>query len=83
VPEELRVMRPEGPRNFGLALIGAGVISPAVFTWQYRVAIRQMRSDFAQLAGGVGRPLVAPVYIVAGAVLLIGVAAFVTVYIRL
>ena len=84
VPDELRVLRPESPRNLGLALIGAGVISLAVFTWQYNVAIRALRSgDFAPLAGDAGRLLLPPVYIVAGAVLLIGVAAFITIFMRL
>ena len=83
-PEGMRVMRPEGPRDFGLALIGAGVISLALFTWQYNVAIRNMRKgEFAPLAGDAGRPLLAPVYIVAGAVMLIGVAAFATIFMRL
>jgi putative membrane protein len=83
-PEGLRVMRPEGPRDFGLALIGAGVVSLAVFTWEYSVAMRHMRKGvFAPLAGEAGRPLLAPVYIVAGAVILIGVAAFVTIFMRL
>jgi len=84
VPEELRVLRPEGPRNFGLALIGAGVISLTVFTWQYHSAVQRLRSGaYEQLVGEIGRPLFAPVYIVAGTVLLIGVAAFATVYARL
>jgi inner membrane protein YidH len=84
VPENLRVMHEEGPRNFGLALIGAGVISLALFTWQYNASVRQLRRGvFGSLAGDAGRSMFAPVYIVAGAVLLIGVAAFVTIYMRL
>lgn len=84
VPAEQRLMRPEGPRNFGLALIAAGVVSLAVFTWQYHVAaVHLRRGPYAPLAGEAGRPLLAPVYIVAAAVLLIGVAAFVTIYMRL
>src|SRR5579871_2130087 len=43
VPEELRFMRPQAPRNFGLALIAAGVASLAVFTWQYHIAADSMR----------------------------------------
>jgi len=84
VPENLRVMRPEGPRDFGLALIAAGVASLIIFTWQYRVADAEMRSgEFAAIA--VRRPhrMVAPVYIVAVVVTVIGIAAFVTVYMRL
>jgi putative membrane protein len=84
VPEHLRLLRQESPRNFGLALIGAGVISLAVYTWQYSRAVRNLYSGvFAPLAGDMGRPLLSPVYIVAGAVLVIGVAAFLTIYMRL
>ncbi len=83
-PEGLRVMRPEGPRDFGLALIGVGVLSLAVFTWQYNVAVRHLRTGvYALLVGDSARPLLAPVYLVAGAVMLIGVAAFVTIFMRL
>ncbi|HEY1927615.1 MAG TPA: DUF202 domain-containing protein [Caulobacteraceae bacterium] len=83
VPEQLRLMRPEGPRNFGLALIAAGVVSLVMFAWQYHVAANALRKGiYAPLVGEAGRPLLAPVYIVAGAVVLIGVAAFVTVFIR-
>ena len=83
-PISPRVMRPEGPRNLGLALIAAGIISLAIFTWEYHVANRLMRSDvYAPIAGLTGKPIFSPVYIVAGAVLLIGVAAFLTIYMRL
>jgi putative membrane protein len=82
-PAGLRVLRPEGPRNFGMALIAAGVLSLAIFTWEYHVANRLMRSDaYASIAGHVGRPMLLPVYLVAGAVILIGIAAFVTIYLR-
>jgi putative membrane protein len=78
------MMRPEGPRDFGLALIAAGVVSLIAFTWQYHVAILRLRSGvFAPLAGDAGRTLMAPVYIVAVVVILIGIAAFATVYARL
>jgi hypothetical protein len=77
-------MREESPRNLGLALIAAGVISLAIFTWEYHVANRLLRSDvYASIAGLTGKPMFSPIYIVAGAVLLIGIAAFVTIYMRL
>lgn len=83
-PEGMRVMRESGPRNLGLALIAAGVVSLAIFTWQYNVASNLLRKGiYAPLVGTAGRPLIAPVYIVAFAVMLIGVAAFVTIYMRL
>jgi putative membrane protein len=84
VPEEGRLLRPEGPRNLGLALIGAGVISLAIFAWQYRTAVRRLRTGVYQpLVGDARSVMYASVYIVTGAVLLIGVAAFVTVFMRL
>ncbi|HEY2048630.1 MAG TPA: DUF202 domain-containing protein [Caulobacteraceae bacterium] len=84
VPEQVRVMREQGPRNFGLALIAAGVVSLAIFTWQYHVSVNLLRKgDYAPLVGEAGRPLIAPVYIVAVAVILIGMVAFSTVFMRL
>ena len=83
-PGPLRVMREESPRNLGLALIAAGVISLAIFTWEYHAANRLLRSGvYASIAGLTGKPMFSPVYIVAGAVLMIGIAAFVTIYMRL
>src|SRR5215831_1389104 len=38
LPDEVRNVRPEIPRNLGLVLITAGIVSLAVFTWQYRNA---------------------------------------------
>jgi putative membrane protein len=81
-PAGVRMMRASGPRDFGLALIAAGVASLLVFTWQYHVAVVQLRTgEFAAIASK-GQSF-APVYIVAVVVTLIGVAAFVTVYMRL
>jgi putative membrane protein len=78
------VMRAAGPRNFGLALIAAGVVSLIVFVWQYHEAVQRLwKGQFAVLAGDTGQPLLAPVYIVAVAVILIGLAAFVVVFARL
>jgi len=83
-PAGVRAMRAAGPRDFGLALIGAGVLSLALFTWQYHVAVRQLRSGvYAPLAGPRERIMLAPVYIVAVAVILIGLAAFAVIYARL
>jgi putative membrane protein len=83
-PPSVRVMRAAGPRDFGLALIAAGVVSLIVFTWQYHVAVMDLRTgEFAAIAGPNQKRSFAPVYIVAVVVTLIGVAAFVTVYMRL
>jgi putative membrane protein len=81
-PEELRRVRPETPRNLGLALIAAGVISLVVFTLQYRDASAYMRSgEFAKLA--VGRQMHSSTYLIAFVVIGIGLAAFVSVFARL
>jgi putative membrane protein len=83
-PVELRRLRPETPRNLGLALIAAGVVSLAVFTFQYHRATAYMRSgDYAAIAGMGGRPMHSSTYLVSIVVILIGVAAFVSVFARL
>jgi putative membrane protein len=83
-PEELRHLRPETPRNLGLALIAAGVISLTVFTFQYHRATVYMRSgDYAELAGIGGKTMFPATYIVSVVVILIGVAAFASVFARL
>ena len=72
---------PEAPRNMGLILIAAGVVSLMVFAWQYRVAIVYLRTPpFDALAAD--KQLNASTYIVTFAVLLIGVVAFVSVLFR-
>lgn len=80
LPDALQ-MRPQAPRNLGLLLIAAGVISLALFTWQFRAGSRYMRcSDFEPIA--VTRPMHEATYITSFAVMLIGIAAFVSVLLR-
>lgn len=75
--------RPDLPRNMGLLLIGAGVISLAVFTWQYRRATAYLRGgDFAAIAGKSLRPMHTSTYMITGAVFVIGIAAFLSVLLR-
>jgi putative membrane protein len=81
--EELR-LGVDVPRDLGLLLIGAGVVSLSVFTWQYRVADHYLREgEFAVLTTGRQREMHTSVYLIAFIVLLIGVAAFGCVLIRL
>jgi putative membrane protein len=81
LPEGLRNTRPDVPRNLGLLLIAAGVASLAVFTWQFKVATNYMRGgDFEPIA--VTRQMHTPAYLTAFAVLLIGIAAFISVLLR-
>lgn len=82
-PEALRRLSPEAPRNFGLLLIAAGVVSLAVFTWQYHEARRYLWSEsFKAIAAPDERRLRTPTYATAFAVMLIGVAAFGSVFLR-
>lgn len=77
----------ELPRNLGLVLILAGVLSLAVATWQYRNAMGYLRSDeFSSIAGAEivrGRSsLHTSTYLSALAVMLIGMAAFASVFLN-
>jgi putative membrane protein len=77
----LSEVRAEMPRNLGLVLIAAGVLSLAVFIWQYRVASMHLRSgEFARIAGMGERTMHTAAYIVAFAVMAIGIVAFVSVF---
>ncbi len=81
--------RPEAPRYLGLALIAAGVLSLVISTWQYRRIVHYLwSSQFKPIAGleATGmHPVIAqsPLMAVVIAVMLIGVFAFVSVWIRL
>lgn len=74
------------PQNLGLVLIVAGVLSLAVATWQYRLAMGYLRGgDFKAIAGAdiPGRgSLHTSTYFAAIAVMLIGAAAFVSVFLN-
>ncbi len=73
----------EMARNLGLLLIGAGVISLAVFTWQYHRAIVYFRTgEFTQIGMIRERPMHTSVYLISFTVMLIGVAAFISVFLR-
>lgn len=82
VPEEMRV-GPDVSRDLGLVLIGAGVISLVLFTWRYHLAMVYFRSgELANLATPEARPLHRPTYVVALTVIFIGIAAFISVFLR-
>ena len=82
VPPEMRV-GPDVSRNLGLLLIGAGVLSLVLFTWRYHLAMVYFRSgELASIAAPEARPLHRPTYMVAVTVILIGIAAFVSVFLR-
>jgi putative membrane protein len=70
-------MGPEAPRDVGLMLIGAGVISLVVFLWQFHRAVTHLRSDeYAAIAAVGRRPMHISTYITAIVVILVGIAAF-------
>jgi putative membrane protein len=82
-------LRPEAPRQLGLALIGAGVAALVISTWQYRSIVRYLwSSEFRALAGIESKPMrgviwQTPLMAVTIAVALIGVFAFCAVFFRL
>jgi putative membrane protein len=70
------------PRDFGLLLIGAGVVSLIVFTSQFHFAMVSMHSDeLKPIAPGAKSPQTST-YIISLAVILIGIAAFLGVFFR-
>jgi putative membrane protein len=82
-PEELRIAGINAPRDLGLLLIAAGIVSLSSFIWQYREAVRYMRSgELAILGATLQTPLHRSTYLAAYAVLAIGIAAFVSVVAR-
>jgi putative membrane protein len=78
-----RQIRPEAPRNLGLTLIAAGVVLLGLFLWQYRQMNAYLRNEpFQAVAGVEGRRRPSGAYFAAWVVLLIGVAAFASVFAR-
>lgn len=82
-PVEMRSVRINAPRDLGLMLIGAGVISLFSFIWQYGNAVKYMRSgEFGSLAVTAKNPLHRSTYLAAYTALFIGIAAFVSILAR-
>ena len=83
VPEGMEVLGPHVPRNVGLVLIAAGVVSLLMFTIQYHAAVAYLRAGpFAEIAAAPEKSLHKPTYLVAWAVMLIGVLAFGSVFLH-
>jgi putative membrane protein len=80
--EGFRRVSIEAPRNLGLTLIAAGVGVIAVFLWQFRIGVAYMWQDQFKPIAGAGRRFHSVAYIAGWVVLLIGLAAFVTVFAR-
>ncbi len=82
-PEGVRHLHPQAPRDLGLALILAGIACLGVFTWQFHRGISYLWSaPYRGIAGISHEPGHTPLYAVAGIVLLIGIVAFVSVFVR-
>jgi putative membrane protein len=81
--------RPEAPRYLGLALIAAGVLALVISAWQYRRIVQYLwSSQFKPIAGLETRgmaPIItqSPLLAVVIAVMLIGIFAFVSVWVRM
>jgi putative membrane protein len=66
-----------GPRDVGLILISAGVISLMIFLWQFHRAVAYLRSDdYAAISVASKRPLHTSAYFSALVVTLVGIMAF-------
>lgn len=82
-------LRPQAPRQLGLALIASGVLGLMISLWQYRRLVKYLWSDQFRVLAGLDEknmaPVIAqsPVTAVTIAVLLIGVFAFGAVLFRL
>ena len=82
VPPQFLVLGPHLPRNVGLVMIAAGVGSLALFTWQYRLAVKYLgEGAFAAIALRPRMPLHQLSCLVAGAIMLIGALAFASVFV--
>ncbi|MES1198635.1 MAG: DUF202 domain-containing protein [Pseudomonadota bacterium] len=78
-----RHVGPNTPRNLGLVLIGAGIISLIVSTWQYHNAVRYLKGDpFKPIAGRNQELMRGSTYLTAIAVVAIGFAAFASVFVH-
>jgi putative membrane protein len=80
-------LRPQAPRDLGLALMGAGVLALLVSGWQYRKIVHYMwNNEFKPLAGIDATPPVifqAPSLGVLMTVTVIGIFAFLAVLLRM
>jgi putative membrane protein len=76
-----REMSPATPRNLGLALITAGICALAISAMQYRQEIHYLWSpQFKSIAGFQDKPHRTPAFIAAMVLMLIGIAALLSVF---
>jgi uncharacterized membrane protein YidH (DUF202 family) len=80
VPPRLLALGPHIPRDVGLLMMVAGVGSLALFTWQYRRAVKYLgNGSFTAIALRPGIPLHQLSCFVSYAIMLIGALAFASV----
>ena len=80
---EVPVLLPEAPRNFGLALIGSGILGLLVSLWQYYQGLRYLWGDEFRPVAGVAKELrTTAIMWVSILLVLVGVFAFLVVLFR-
>jgi putative membrane protein len=78
-----RAMRAETPRDLGLALIATGIAALLVSSLQYRRLLRYLGGGpFEAIALEAKHPMHTPVFVAAIVLMVIGIAAFVSVFFR-
>lgn len=82
-PPAVPVLLPDAPRDFGLALIGSGVLGLVVSIWQYHRGLHYLwRDEFRSIAGIEKEPMTTPMMWVAIVLILVGLFAFFVVLFR-
>lgn len=78
------VFLPSAPRDFGLALIGSGILGLLVALWQYHQGLQYLwGTQFRAVAGIEKEPMTTSIMWVAVILLLVGIFAFCVVLFRL
>jgi putative membrane protein len=78
LPEEIaagNIKRPQAPRNLGLTLIALGTLALAAATWQHKYILNAIGASLT-------RPMWSVAFIVAVAVVMIGLLTFYGVFLR-
>jgi putative membrane protein len=84
MPELAPAHVPDAPRYFGLALILCGVVALVISVWQYHWSLRYLwGEDFAAIAVATKERVQTPIYAVVIALIVIGVATFFSILLRL
>ena len=79
-----RPLNPGAPRILGLALIGVGLLCLVISSWQYRIGIKYLwQPQFRAVAGIAERPGRSPTVVAALVLTIIGLFAFLSVFVRL